>query len=84
MIEWLWLLFGGPIVALIIRWFIKVPGRPKLLHTPYARPGNAYLYSLMLFPRNFQLRFGLLDASGYWCLWISWFSISHKLTDKFG
>lgn len=39
MIEWLWLLFGGPILALIISRLIRVPHRPKLLHTPYARPG---------------------------------------------
>lgn len=47
MIEWLWLLFGGPIVALIIRWFIKVPGRPKLLHTPYARPGPWHVLKIL-------------------------------------
>ncbi|KAI9559139.1 hypothetical protein GHT06_015928 [Daphnia sinensis] len=39
MIEWWLLLFGGPILALIIRSLVKVPYRPKLLHTPYARPG---------------------------------------------
>ncbi|KZS14607.1 Phosphoenolpyruvate synthase [Daphnia magna] len=39
MIEWWLLLFGGPILALVIRWMVKVPYRPKLLHTPYARPG---------------------------------------------
>ena len=39
MSEWIWLLLGGPIVALIISRLTRVPHRPKLLHTPYARPG---------------------------------------------
>ena len=41
MIEWIYLLLGGPIIALIIRRLLRVPHRPKLLHTPYARPGTS-------------------------------------------
>lgn len=40
MIIWLWLIIGGPLIALIIRKLVRVPYRPKLLYTPYARPGN--------------------------------------------
>lgn len=40
MIEWIWLLLGVLIIALIIRYLNRVPYRPKLLYTPYARPGS--------------------------------------------
>jgi len=47
---WLWLLFGGPLIALLIRQFLRIPRRPKILHTPYARPGPWH-YSKLLVAR---------------------------------
>lgn len=79
MIEWWLLLFGGPILALIIRAMVKVPYRPKLLHTPYARPGKIYYRFLCL---NMLI---LLFWSGPWhylkiiCgrIWLAWKLVRH-------
>lgn len=92
MFEWIWLLLGGPIVALIIRRLLRVPHRPKLLHTPYARPGNlphADFYHLFLSLLNillliFHLLY-LVVKIGPWHylkqatarIWLSWKMVRH-------
>lgn len=78
MIEWWLLLFGGPILALVIRWMVKVPYRPKLLHTPYARPGNlSYV--------NSKSNINCLSCLGPWHylkiisgrIWLAWKLVRH-------
>ena len=93
MFEWIWLLLGGPIIALIIRRLLRVPHRPKLLHTPYARPGNfpqTDFYQLFLslcyfYYLNSNL-FHCIVKIGPWNylkqasarIWLSWKMVRHQ------
>ena len=92
MSEWIWLLLGGPIVALIISRLTRVPHRPKLLHTPYARPGILTFPQIYVnFPFLLVLHTILLfyytccTFTGPWHylkqatarLWLSWKMVRH-------
>lgn len=82
MIEWLWLLFGGPILALILRRLLRVPYRPKLLHTPYARPGILHNFCINI---SFTLLFMFQCKIGPWHylkiisgrIWLAWKLVRH-------